>query len=262
MTGYRGDEAIDWFGFSRLWSQTVGYAVTTSRIDSLNRRKTLSESLASAGLLFFDKGDGMCMDNGPHGLLYEAAVVWKELTEYYYVFTFGYKRQLYKINLSFPPEKFPHLAGFQYLKDISLPRFNPSKILNMILLGKIRHSQIEKSSQYEEFVKPRLETLIRLKGMLEQNFLLYSYMPRFYSFTTQIKADYLISSATAPVDFIFIIKSNLVGDVSICDFVCCSAFTQTNRDYRENQRTRSILKKERIHIATNTTTILFDRLNN
>lgn len=28
---YRGDEAIDWLGFSRLWSQTVGYAVTTSR---------------------------------------------------------------------------------------------------------------------------------------------------------------------------------------------------------------------------------------
>ena len=57
MTGYRGDEAIGWFGFSRLWSQTVGYARTTSRIDSMNRRKTLSESLASAGLIFFDKGD-------------------------------------------------------------------------------------------------------------------------------------------------------------------------------------------------------------
>ena len=111
MTSYRGDEAIDWFGFSQLWSQTVGYAVTTSRIDSLNRRKTFSKSLASARLLF-----------------------------------------------------------------------------------------------------------------------------------------------------IFIIKSSLSGDISICDFVCCSAFTQTKRDYRENQRPRSILKKERVHIATNTTTVLFDRL--
>ena len=111
MTSYSGDEAIDWFGFSQVWSQTVGYAVTTSRIDSLNRRKTLSKSLASARLLF-----------------------------------------------------------------------------------------------------------------------------------------------------IFIIKSSLSGDISICDFVCCSAFTQTKRDYRENQRPRSILKKERVHIATNTTTVLFDRL--
>ena len=59
MTSYRSDEAIDWFGFSRLWSRTLGYVVTTSRIDSLNRRKTLSESLASARLLFCGKGDGV-----------------------------------------------------------------------------------------------------------------------------------------------------------------------------------------------------------
>ena len=44
MTSYRGDEAIDWFGFSRLRSWTVGYAVTTSRIDFLNRTKTLNEA--------------------------------------------------------------------------------------------------------------------------------------------------------------------------------------------------------------------------
>ena len=78
----------------------------------------------------------------------------------------------------------------------------------MILSGKISHSQIEKGSQYEESVKPRLEALVRLRETLEQDFQLHSYMPRFYSFTTQIKADYLISSATAPVDFIFIIKLN------------------------------------------------------
>ena len=37
----------------------MGYAVITSRIDSLNRRKTLSKSLASARLLFCGKGDGV-----------------------------------------------------------------------------------------------------------------------------------------------------------------------------------------------------------
>ena len=202
------------------------------------------------------------MDNNAHGLLYDAAVTWKELIGYHYVFTFGYKQHLYTINLSFPPEKFPHLAGFQYLKDINLPRFNPAKTMYMILSGKISQSQIEKGVQYEKAVKPRLEALIRLKKTLEQDFLLHSYMPQFYSFTTQIEADYLISSAMAPVDFIFIIKSSSSGEISICDFVCCSAFTQTKRDYRENQRPRRILKKERIHIATNTTTVLFDRLNN
>ena len=51
------------------------------------------------------------MENNDYGLLYGAAVAWKELTEYYYVFTFGYKQQLYTIHLSFPSEKVPHLAA-------------------------------------------------------------------------------------------------------------------------------------------------------
>lgn len=33
MTSYRVDEAIDWFGLSRLWSKTMGYAATTNQID-------------------------------------------------------------------------------------------------------------------------------------------------------------------------------------------------------------------------------------
>lgn len=45
MTSYHGVEAIDWFGFRRLWSLTVGYAKATSRIDFINRTKTLNESL-------------------------------------------------------------------------------------------------------------------------------------------------------------------------------------------------------------------------
>ena len=53
----------------------------------------------------------VCMENNDYGLLYGAAVAWKELTEYYYVFTFGYKQQLYTIHLSFPSEKVPHLAA-------------------------------------------------------------------------------------------------------------------------------------------------------
>ena len=43
LTSYRGIEVADWFGHSLLRSQIVGYAETTSRIDSLNRMKTLNE---------------------------------------------------------------------------------------------------------------------------------------------------------------------------------------------------------------------------
>ena len=61
MTSYRGDEAIDWFGFSRLWSQTVGYAVTTSQIDffvyctynNINRTPRTSQRCAPGETFFY-----------------------------------------------------------------------------------------------------------------------------------------------------------------------------------------------------------------
>ena len=53
MTSYRGVEAADWFGYSLLQSQIVGYAITTSRIDSMNRKKTLNEGSASGRALIF-----------------------------------------------------------------------------------------------------------------------------------------------------------------------------------------------------------------
>lgn len=192
--------------------------------------------------------------------LYLAAASWKELIDYSYRFTYGYKMRLHEIFLSFSAEDFPHLAGFQYLKDVSFPKFNPRKTVDMILNGKINITQVQKGSQFETSVKPRLEALIRLKSTLDQEFLLYSYMPQFYSFTTQIKADYLISTAAAPTDFYFIIKEDPFQKAAQFDCVCCSAFTKGERDYRNGQRTRAILKKERIHIPTSTTTILYDQL--
>ena len=71
--------------------------------------------------------------------LFQAAAVWKELTEYYYVITYGYKKQLYTLHLTFSSEDFPHLAGFQYLKDISLPRYNPRKIIDVFRKRRAPH---------------------------------------------------------------------------------------------------------------------------
>lgn len=195
----------------------------------------------------------------PNDILYQAASVWKKLSEYSYVFTYGYKKQLHTINLTFSMEDFPHLAGFQYLKDISLPRYNSGKIVDKILDYKITYKQVSKGIQYAEMVKPRLEALVRLEDILESDFRLFSYMPQMYPFTTTIKADYLISSHLDWVNFVFIIQSSCSG-IAKCDYLCCSAFTKGERDYETNQRMRTLLKKERIHMATNTSTILYDRL--
>ena len=192
-------------------------------------------------------------------LLQQSAHAWKEIIEYSYLFTYGYKKQLYPIHLTFSLEDYPHLAGFQYMKDISLPNYSPAKIADKILEGKILFESVQKAAQYEEMIKPRLEALIHLKESLDNEFTLYSYMPRMYPFVTNIKADYLISSHFNLDSFIFIIKATSQGELK-CDFLCCSIFEKDKRNYEANQRSRTLMKKERIHIPSNTTAVLLDRL--
>ena len=173
----------------------------------MNRTKTLCKSLASAGLFIFHKGM-MSMN-----LLQQSALAWKEITEYRYSLIYGYKKQLYPLHLTFSLEDYPHLAGFQYMKDLSLPNYNSSKIV-----------------------------------------------PRMYPFFTSIKADYILSSHYKLDNFIFIIKATAKDELK-CDFVCCSIFEKDDqRNYETNQRSRTLLRKERIHIPSGTSTILFNKL--
>ncbi len=192
-------------------------------------------------------------------LLFRAAQVWKDLMEYQYIFTYGFKRRLYTIHLYFSYEDFLHLAGFQYLKDLVLPRYNSQKTVDRILSKKLTLEQVRKGAQYEKMVKPRLEALIHLKDILETDCQLFSFMPRMYPFTTTIKADYLISHHSDHVCFIFLIQSSQ-NRKEARKYLCCSAFVRGERDYEANQRSRTILKKERVHMAFGKSKILYDRL--
>ena len=192
-------------------------------------------------------------------LLQQSAIAWKELTEYSYLFTYGYKKKLFTINLTFSLDDYPHLAGFQYMKDLSLPNYTSAKLINRNLEGKISFKNIQKAAQYETLIKPRLKALIHLKESLDNPFVLLSYLPKMYPFYTNIKANYLISSHINFTSYIFIIQSNKLSSFK-CDYLCCSLFEKGERDYNTNQKTLTILKKERIHIPTNTSTILFNKL--
>ena len=70
-------------------------------------------------------------------LLQQSALAWKEIIEYQYLFTYGYKKQLYPISLTFSLDDYPHLAGFQYMKDISLPNYSSAKIADRIRVFKV-----------------------------------------------------------------------------------------------------------------------------
>ena len=43
-------------------------------------------------------------------------------------------------------------------------------------------------------------------------------------------------------------------------YLCCSAFKQGDRNYETNQRSYTLLKKERLHISSNTSTVFFNKI--
>ena len=188
-------------------------------------------------------------------LLLQAASVWKTILDYQYCFVYGYKKKLYTIMLSFSPADFPHLAGFQYLWDIEIPRFSPARTVDRILDGTITQAMVEKGANYGELVKPRLMALVALEEMLDNDFTLYSFMPRFYSFVTSIRADYLIASHYKNTSYVFMIREGERSVISDC--VCCSAFVKDSRDYEQNQRSFALLHKSKTNLSSDTTSVLY-----
>ena len=87
-------------------------------------------------------------------LLQKSAKAWKEIIEYRYLFVYGYKKQLYPINLIFSLNEYPHLAGFQYAKDIALPNYSSAKIADRIIEGKISFDTLKKATQYKDMYRP------------------------------------------------------------------------------------------------------------
>ena len=117
----------------------MGYAITSNRIGSSELKENAFTGPCSCKVLYFYQRWLYKID-----ILQQSALAWKELTEYRYQFVYGYKKTLYPINLTFSFEDYPHLAGFQYLKDISLPNYTSAKIVDRILEGKITFEQIQK----------------------------------------------------------------------------------------------------------------------
>lgn len=255
MISYRGVESTDCFGMQPVVEPVLGLCgnLKPNRFFK-TERKRFFKGLAVARPFIFDEGN-MLMD-----LLQQSAHAWIEMTEYKYLFTYGYKKRLYTFSLTFSLSDYPHLAGFQYMKDLSLPNHSNAKIASKILEGKISFDNIKTAAQYEVMIKPRLQALVHLKESLDNDFNLYSYMPRMYPFTTNIKADYLISSHLNIDNYIFIIIESSHDELK-CDFLCCSIFAKGDRDYEANQRLRKLMKKERIHLPTNTHNILLNKLS-
>ena len=177
----------------------------------------------------------MCVENS--NFLLKAALAWQELLNTKCVVKYSERETIKEIVIRFSEEDFYHLAGFQYLEDIRLPRYSHKKVLNRIIAGDITQDMISKGCKYDSFVKPRLMVLIEVKELLEKEFELFSFNQFRCSFYTQLKADYIISNND---DYVFVVKEN--GSEFECR--CCSAFKIAQRNYTNNQKKLKIVSKE------------------
>ena len=150
------------------------------------------------------------------------------------------------------------------MKDVSsIPRSTPRKTVERIREGAITQQMIEQGVDYEKLVKPRLLALTALEESLDNEFQLYTFVPRFYSFHTNIRADYLITSIRSPISFVFMVQDRDAEKNDPQEIkhhcLCCSAFYKAERDYTQNQRTCSLLRKEKVNIQSGETNTLYER---
>lgn len=178
-------------------------------------------------------------------LLVRAAEAWKSLLSVQYHFTYGKNGKLLTVTLGFEPDEFYHVAGFAHLSDIVFPfRFSHTKVIDVILSGKVKLELLKKSEYYEEMVRPRLEAIVRLQDLLDSDFVTYTYNQEVVPFYSRIEAKYLISNISGDVVFAFT-DQNAESGV----YYTRSAFMMGTRDFRKNQKKIKLLKKEKAVIS-------------
>ena len=118
-----------------------------------------------------------------------------------YEFRVSEKRKIKRILLDFSQKDFFHLAGFQHLKDVSLPR-NRAKTVEYILNRKITDETLLKSKYYyrrekdEKNIRGRIGELRYLEEYLDTNNIIKIFSTKeFFCLHSTIDAEYIIESS-------------------------------------------------------------------
>lgn len=130
------------------------------------------------------------------------------------------------------------------MPDVSkIPRHSTKTALDMVLHGKITQEMIESARQYHDRILPRLQSLCSIDLTTMNDLRLYSFRPDMYSFRTLLKGDYMLTFYVNDIAYLFLVRDN--SNVSTSDnYNCISTFVNSGRDYTQNQRSYTILKKE------------------
>ena len=182
-------------------------------------------------------------------LLYQAALRFEKLTHTGYRIILGRKTKTFELQLRFPKNSFFHLAGLQYLGDITFSSQNKEHIYKEILQKKITITDLQKSVFFDTcFISERLQYLQLLENMLDVCQLIFFINPKEYIRHTKIYADYLceyiIPNNTTDVLYYFLIKDRNSLTKNI--YKGCSFFKKHDKDYRHGTAQTKLLLSEKI----------------
>ena len=145
------------------------------------------------------------------------------LMNYKYSLIIANKKTIYKIPVTFHDKDFYHLAGFQYLSDIDIPK-NPTSLFEKINTAKISDSYLKASVYYEKVdesytnVKSRIYGLQLLEKYLDNKNIICKYV-KYMNRYSSIKADYLITSTVNhKTAYIFLRERKRDDSYCICSF--------------------------------------------
>ncbi len=185
----------------------------------------------------------------------EAARAFTNLLDIEYQLVLGRKNKIIPISITFNENNFFHLAGLHYLTDRTKILFGDRAILlQKILSNIITINQISSSRCYYE-IKERIDYLIYLEQILDDNKTVFKYNPHLEIFSA-IQAEFLMKNEVKSRN----VFTFLSQDKSTGKYFCRSFFPQTDKDYSIGQTNWTLLYKKKIQKSTGIETVLYDRL--
>ncbi len=185
----------------------------------------------------------------------QAAKAYKKILDVEYLVILGRKGKNLSLAISFEEHHFFHLAGLQYLKDLSRVLTESREQIFRRVLKETLQKQLFESSEFYHKIKDRIEYLIYLEQIMDSNETIFKYNPKLESFSV-IQADFLMKNEVhARNVFAFLSEDKTNGK-----YFCRSFFPQADKDYSEGQAKWSLLYKKKVNKSTGQELVLYDRL--
>ena len=184
----------------------------------------------------------------------DAQKAFSKLLDIEYQFVLGRKDKTVSLTIEFQKYHFFHLAGLQYLKDLSRLFIPAEGVYNQIESGQLPVSYIESSNNYD-YIKGRVEYLPTLEYIFDSNDTIFKYNPELQAFSV-IEADFLLRNEINKVPIFVFLQKNKNKK-----YFCKTFFPQGKKDYTERQTKWTVLFKKKIVKSTNTETVLYKNKN-